>query len=237
MAMHLIKDLSARMRSLVRNRAGADPKTGKAVVDEFHKLYYSAHELGKTWADTKWLGIHAQKCPLDLWIYQEIIFGIRPDVIIECGTFDGGSALFLASMCDLVGNGSVITIDIRERKGRPRHKRITYLHGSSTSEGILRQVRSMVRDGDRVLVILDSDHSKRHVLDELRLYNELVTRGSYIIVEDTCVNNHPILPDFGPGPMEAVEEFLEENDDFIIDKDKEKFYLTFNPNGYLKKVR
>lgn len=145
--------------------------------------------------------------------------------------------MFLASMCDLVNNGKVITIDIADIKGRPEHKRIEYLHGSSTSEEIAEQVRKLITPKDKVMVILDSDHHKDHVLDELKIYGELVTKGSYLIVEDTVLNGHPVRPDFGPGPMEAVEEFIKENKAFVADRDKEKFYLTFNPKGYLRKVK
>jgi len=176
-----------------------------------------------------------RKCPLDLWIYQEIIFEVKPDVMIECGTANGGSALFLASMCDLVNNGKVITIDIEDKEGRPTHKRIKYLLGSSTSIEVVEQVRKLISDKDKVMVILDSDHSKGHVLSELKIYSKFVTKGSYIIVEDTNINGHPVFSDFGPGPMEAVEEFLKENKDFSVDRSREKFYLTFNPKGFLQK--
>ncbi len=87
------------------------------------------------------------------------------------------------------------------------------------------------------MAILDSDHHKEHVLRELEIYSKFVTRESYIIVEDTNINGHPVRSKFGPGPMEAVKEFLKMNDDFIIDRSREKFYLTFNPDGYLKKMK
>ena len=88
----------------------------------------------------------------------------------------------------------------------------------------------------KVMVVLDSDHPKNHVLQEMKIYGKFVSKGCYMIVEDTNVNGHPVLSDFGDGPMEAVTEFLENNEDFVIDKDREKFLLTFNPNGYLKKI-
>jgi cephalosporin hydroxylase len=203
------------------------------IVDEFHKLYY---ESQNTWRNTFWLGVPAQKCPLDLWIYQEIIFELKPDLIIECGTYAGGSALFLASVCDLVKKGTIITIDVEARAGRPKHKRIRYLLGSSTSPEVVDKVRNSVKSRVPVMVILDSDHSKDHVLNELRIYSEFVTRGSYLIVEDTNINGHPVLPDFGPGPMEAAQEFLSENKDFVVDRSRAKFYMSFNPNGWLRRV-
>lgn len=225
------------LRRLIYHRIYINAELEKSIVDQFCKLYFDSYVAGKTSFNTFWLGIPTRKCPTDFWIYQEIIFELKPDIIIECGTAHGGSALFLASMCDLVNNGKVITIDIVDTKGRPEHKRIKYLHGSSTSEEIAEQVRKLITPKDKVMVILDSDHKKAHVLNELKIYGELVTKGSYLIVEDTVLNGHPVFPEFGPGPMEAVEEFLKENKAFVADRDKEKFYLTFNPKGYLRKVK
>lgn len=225
------------LRTLFRRRLYVSPKLEREIVEQFHKLYYDSHLLGKTWVATSWMGVAARKCPLDLWVYQEILHELKPDVIVECGTLFGGSALFLASICDLLEKGRVITIDIKEEEGRPAHPRITYLKGSSIAEDVVKKVREEVREGDVVLVLLDSDHGKEHVLAELRAYQELVSPGSYIIVEDTCMNGHPVLPDSGPGPMEAVEEFLRENSDFVSDRSREAHYLTFNPKGYLKRLR
>ena len=145
--------------------------------------------------------------------------------------------MYLASLLDLVNNGEIITIDIKEYEGRPKHKRIKYLLGSSTSKEIVEQIKKLVNEKNRILVILDSDHHKDHVINELRIYSELVTEGSYIIVEDTNINGHPVYYDFGSGPMEAVEEFLLKNKNFIENASREKFYVTFNPKGYLKKTQ
>lgn len=225
------------LRRLIYHRVYINPELEKSIVAQFRNLYFDSYVVGKTPFNTFWLGVLTRKCPTDFWIYQEIIFELKPDVIIECGTAHGGSALFLASMCDLVNNGKVITIDIADMKGRPKHKRIKYLHGSSISAAIVEQVKKLVTPKDKVMVILDSDHRKAHVLNELKIYGELVTKGSYLVVEDTVLNGHPVYPEFGPGPMEAVEEFLEGNKAFVADGDKEKFYLTFNPRGYLRKVK
>jgi cephalosporin hydroxylase len=205
------------------------------VVAAFHELYYGARE--RTWRNTYWLGHGAYKCPLDLWVYQEIVFETRPDVIVETGTASGGSALFLATMCDAVGNGSVLTIDVERRAGLPKHPRITYLHGSSVEPAIVARVEEAVRAAARVLVVLDSDHSLEHVLAELRTYAPLARVGDYVIVEDTNVNGNPVRPDFGPGPREAIDDFLAENNGFERDVAREKFFMTFNPGGWLVRCR
>ena len=198
----------------------------------FHKLYY--YSGVRTWQNTHWLGIPAQKCPLDLWIYQEIIYETKPEVIIETGTANGGSALFFASICDLMKRGEIITIDISDCC--ISHPRVTKIIGDSTSEKVITQVKKII--GNRMaMVVLDSDHRKQHVLKEMELYSGLVSTGNYLVVEDTNVNGHPVLPDFGEGPMEAVREFLEKEKSFEVDRDKEKFFLTFFPKGFLKKIR
>jgi cephalosporin hydroxylase len=231
--MGTAKKLKAELRNLrdltYRRIRGSE----EDIVNGFHVLYYGSNQ---TWQDTFWLGVKILKCPLDLWIYQEIIFKVHPDIIIETGTAQGGSALYLANLCDLLDHGIVITIDIENVGGRPQHKRITYLEGDSTSDKIVKMVERTISKDSRVLIILDSDHKKDHVLKEMEIYSKFVTKNSYLIVEDTNINNHPVNPNFGDGPMEAVEEFLKTDNSFIKDKCCEKFYLTFNPGGYLLKV-
>lgn len=231
-----LKNKLNNLRRFVRHGVYNNSMVKKIITDQFHKLYYSCHTYNEALGKAFWLGAPTQKCPLDVWIYQEIIFETKPDLIIECGTADGGSALFLASICDLVNKGEIITIDIKNKE-RPQHKRIKYLLGSSTSEEIVGQVKQAIDglpgDKNKVMIILDSDHRKKHVLDELRIYSKFVTKGCYLIVEDTNINGHPVAPEFGPGPMEALEEFLNENKNFIADASKEKLFLTFNPKGYL----
>ena len=226
-------------RARARNRLGnvilrsVSRWGAKLVVNPFHRVFY--YGGSETWQDTKWLGIPLRKCPLDLWVYQEILEEVRPEVIVECGTAFGGSALYLASICDLLGHGEVVTVDVESYPNRPVHERITYIHGSSTAPETVSRVKKLIADREPVMVILDSDHTKRHVLNELRLYESLVSGGSYLIVEDTNVNGHPVLRNFGPGPFEAVAQFMHENSEFIRDSAREKYFLTFNPNGYLFK--
>ena len=203
------------------------------TVRRFNELYYG---LGLRGADTvalSWFGCELLKSPTGLWIYQELLARTRPDFVVETGTYLGGSALFLAMMCDLLGHGQVITIDIDDTPARPQHPRISYVHGSSTDPAIVEAVKSRARG--RVMVILDSDHHEAHVSGELLAYSDIVRPGDYLIVEDTNINGHPVLPEFGPGPMEAVQRFLARNSDFEVDATCERFLLTLHPRGYLRR--
>jgi cephalosporin hydroxylase len=200
------------------------------LVHRFNALY--CRHPQRTWRNTYWLGVRTVKCPLDLWVYQEILFRNRPDVIVETGTLRGGSAYFLACVCELLGSGRVMTIDIKQLGNPPEHERITYIRGSSITAETVSIVRDAIRPGESVMVVLDAIHRKQFVLNELRAYAPLVTRGHYLIVEDTNLN---YWDNFGPGPLEAVQEFLEfdEGRDFRVDEEAEKFFMTFNPSGYL----
>lgn len=176
------------------------------------------------------------KCPLDLWIYHEIIWDIRPAIVIETGTAYGGSAVYLAEMCDLTRNGEVITIDPHVEPDRPQHPRLTYLVGSSIDPTIVGEVKRRVTLANGpVLVILDSDHGADHVSAELEAYAPLVTPESFLIVEDTNLNGHPVASWFGPGPAEAVVEFLAKHPEFVQDDRGEAPLMTFNPGGYLRR--
>lgn len=205
------------------------------VVANYHRWF---HRNGaSTYNNTHWLGIETQKCPLDTWIFQELLFEVKPDVMVETGTYKGGSSYYYASLMDLMGRGRVLTVDIEDYPGKPQHQRVTFFLGSSTSPDTLARLRAAIGPGEKVMVTLDSDHHAAHVAEELRLYSELVTPGSYLVVEDTHFNGRPILPKFGPGPAEAVEAFLRSNDRFQEDRSREKFGMTFNPGGWLKRVR
>ena len=227
--------MSVKVRKGIRQWLYGRAIVSRAITNRFHELYY--YERDQTWRNTRWLGTDVLKCPLDLWVYQELLHELRPDLIIETGTAFGGSAAYLASLCDLLGKGRIVTIDAKQQPGRPSHPRVRYRTGLSTDPAIVAELHGQVRPGDRVLVILDSDHSEQNVLAELRAYHELVSVGSYCIVEDSNVNGHPVSSEFGPGPMEAIHAFLREQDAFEIDREREKFFLTFNPSGFLKRVK
>jgi cephalosporin hydroxylase len=223
-----------RALGAIVQRAFSSARIDAAIAKQFQCLYF--YWANRTWWDTYWLGVPVQKCPLDLWVYQEILHEVRPSLIIETGTARGGSALFLSSMCDLMGRGRIVSVDVKAMETRPEHPRVTYLTGSSTAAEIVEQVHGHVQGDDTVLVILDSDHSYSHVREELAAYSSLVTPGSYLVVEDTNLNGHPVAPFFGPGPMEAVKGFLEHDRRFAVDRRREKFFMTFNPKGFLRRV-
>jgi cephalosporin hydroxylase len=209
------------------------------VADRFHDLYYNKR-VGpgnhRIWEQTKWMGYPVLKTPADLWIYQEILFETKPDLVIETGTFASGTTLYIAQMMDLIGKGRIVSIDIQELSVRARHPRITYLTGSSADPMVARSAATQLAPGESCLVILDSDHTQGHVARELELFAPLVTVGSYLIVEDSNINGHPVYPSFGPGPFEAIEDFRRRHPSFVPDRSREKFLVSWNPNGYLRRM-
>ena len=195
-----------------------------------------------------WLGRPVIQFPQDMMAIQELIWSIKPDVVIETGVAHGGSILFSASMLELVGGeGYVIGIDIDIRKhnrteieAHPLSRRVKLIEGSSVDDAVVSQVREMVGEGKKVLVILDSNHTHEHVLRELELFSPFVREGRYLVVYDTLIEDMPVdlVGDrpWGPGnnPKTAVWEFLETNKRFKIDKDLEaKLSITVAPDGYL----
>ncbi len=199
-----------------------------------------------------WLGLPIIQLPQDILAIQEIIWQLKPDLVIETGIAHGGSLILSASILELIGGeGEVLGIDIdirdhnrAEIEGHSLSKRITMIQGSSTEKAVVGQVRALAEKKQCVLVMLDSNHTHEHVLGELELYSQMVTRGSYLIVFDTAIEDMP--PDFyldrpwgkGNNPKTAVFEFLKTNDRFVIDKDVEnKLLITVAPDGYLKCIR
>jgi len=212
----------------------------REIATRFNVLYYNMFGSGErafNWHE--WRGVPVLKTPEDLWRYQKIIFETKPDVIIETGAAHGGSALWFADVCELVGNGLVIACDVELgaiRDSVRQHPRISLVEGSSTSSVVVEQIRQQIRVGERVMVSLDSDHRVAHVLEEMRIYGELVSPGCYMVIEDTNLNGNPVQPMFGPGPREALEEFLRtRSEHWRQDREIERSLLTFNPGGYLVK--
>jgi cephalosporin hydroxylase len=211
----------------------------RPVGHAFHWLWYHSDN---TWKVNQWMGFPIQQSPLDLQVYQEIVARVRPQRIVQTGINEGGSLLYFAHLLDALGmppDVLVIGIDIRlTPKARDLvHPRIRMLEGSSTDPAIVAEVRKLVGHAAPVLVSLDSDHSRDHVLQEMRAYGGLVTMGSYMVVEDTNVNGHPVFPSFGPGPHEAVEDYLRQRHDFVRDDSLwTRNMMSLHQGGWLKRV-
>ncbi|PSB00899.1 cephalosporin hydroxylase family protein [Merismopedia glauca] len=199
-----------------------------------------------------WMGRPIIQYPQDIVAMQEIIWQIQPDLIVDTGIAHGGSLVFYASMLELIGNnGQVLGIDIDIRshnrveiEKHPMYKRISMIEGSSIDEKVAAAVYEFAKGKQRILVTLDSNHTHDHVLRELELYSPLVTKGSYLVVFDTAVEDLPddFFPDrpWGKGnnPKTAVWEFLKTNERFEIDRSIEsKLLITVAPDGYLKCIK
>lgn len=220
------------------------------------------HSLSRKWIECAsrmkysynftWLGRPIIQFPPDIVALQELIWQVKPDLIIETGIAHGGSLIFSASMLELLGgNGKVlgIDIDIREHnrveiESHPMYKRITMLQGSSIDPEIVQKVYAFARGKKKIFVVLDSMHTHEHVAKELELYSSLISSGSYLVVFDTIIEDLPndFFPDRpwgrGNNPKTAVWEFLKKNDRFIIDKELEnKLLITVAPDGYLKCIK
>jgi cephalosporin hydroxylase len=218
------------------NNAIGWEKVEPKISEAYHRLYY--HSRG--FLPNTHLGYQILQCPLDLQIYQELIFRLRPASIVQTGVFNGGSALYLASVLDLMQMDPsclVIAIDLKltDRAKTLSHPRIRLIEGSSTAPETVRQVEALLPSGG-AFVSLDSDHSQKHVADEIRIYREYVPVGSYLVVEDTNINSHPVFPEHGPGPFEAVEDFLKEDARFERDNEIWKRHF-FSFHTWIKRLR
>lgn len=201
----------------------------------------------KTSYEITWLGVPIIQLPEDMIIMQELIFDIKPDVIIECGIALGGSLIYYSSILEILGKGKVIGVDIeikphnrRNIENHPMSKRITLIEGSSIDKNTVDKVKKQIEPNSKILVCLDSNHTKAHVLEEIKLYCDLVSKGSYLVVMDT------VLPDLKGlsgskddwdknNPLEAIKEFLATNKEFEIDKSFGKLFVTHFNNGFLRK--
>jgi cephalosporin hydroxylase len=198
-----------------------------------------------------WMGRPIIQTPIDMLAMQEIIWEVKPDLILETGIAHGGSLIYHASLLELMGHGEVVGIDIDIRQHNrqaieehPMFKRITLLEGSSLSDVIAQQVYDLCKNKKKILVVLDSNHTHEHVIKELQLYAHLTTVNSYCVVFDTIVEDLP--KDYfenrpwnkGDNPKTAVWEFLKSHDEFEIDKQMQnKLLITVAPDGFLKRVK
>jgi cephalosporin hydroxylase len=189
------------------------------------------------WDRTTWLGRRIDTAPTDLLAYQEIITSVQPAWVVEIGTGDGGRSLFLASMCELIEHGKVLSVDATLAGDVPQHPRLQYVEGVPHDPATVRAVFDVVGPSRPVVVVLGACSDQFKTAAQFEAYQSLVTVGSYTVIADTVVNGHPVWPGFGPGPAEAVKQVLGEHGEFAQDPLMEKYSLTFNPGGFLKRIR
>jgi cephalosporin hydroxylase len=212
-------------------KSASEPPPPAEVLRIANIIYFRS----QVFEHTEWMGHKAVKCPMDMWVYQELMHKLETDLLIETGTLLGGSALFFAQMFELMGRGKVISIDIELRDDLPQHPRIDYIEGSSVATEVLDQVAAASETANSVMVLLDSDHKAPYKHEEMRLYAKFVTPGSYMIAEDTCFDAYPAFPEYGPGPAAAVQKFMAGNADFEVDRSLERHMITFVPGGFLRR--
>lgn len=202
--------------------------------------YYLVHQgyrYGFPELQPTWRGRVILKNPLDCWVYQEIIHRTRPDVLLELGVAFGGSAQFFGDMFELEQHGEVLGIDVSlERAKGFHHPRVRLIEGSSTDPTIIARVHDQCR-GLRIMVFADSNHAAEHVLGELEAYADLVGVDMYFIVEDTLADVLQLMPVPIGGPLEAVNRFLNERTDFVLDtRFAERYLMSQSPHGFLRRV-
>lgn len=198
--------------------------------------------------EVSWFGIPIIQNPYDMILMQELIFKLKPDVIVETGIAHGGSLIYYASLLKLLGKGHVIGVDIDIRKHNkkllvkhPFISSIKMFQGSSTDKSLRKRIEKLIKPTDKVLVILDSNHTFEHVYNELNCYKNIVTKESYFVVFDTFMTKLDKLQGAAKdvtsnNPLRAVEKFISENKNFIIDTFYNKFYVSSAPDGFLKKI-
>jgi cephalosporin hydroxylase len=209
-------------------------------TDEALKAYHRWYYDNEVWDRTTFLGIPCLKAVTDLWSYQEIITALRPSLVLEFGTYIGGSALYFAEVARLANPSSrIITVDRKVERiaGLVRSHPMIRVVEADTTDPLVSEIVSLVRSESPgpLFAVLDSSHTKAHVLAELQLLRSITISGDYVVVEDTNMNGHPVTTDFGEGPMEAVLAYDEAYpEDYVHDIDREnKFGLTFAPRGFM----
>lgn len=229
-------------------------ETNSSLVEAAHTFVVESVKPQYSY-NFSWMGRPVIQFPQDMIAMQEIIWDIKPDLIIETGIAHGGSLIYYASLLEMLsisgfGDGKVLGIDIdirehnrKEIESHPMYKNIDMIEGSSTSQEIIEQVTKQAKGKKRILVVLDSNHTHQHVLEELIAYAPLVSNGSYCVVFDSLIEDMPAdsYPDrpWGPGdnPKTAVWEYLKTHPEFEIDKSvQNKLLITVAPDGYLKRI-
>jgi cephalosporin hydroxylase len=228
--------LSSRVFGEAAEAVDGRPQRPTPVPDDLRWAFTEAVWRNLPWRDTTWLGEPIETAPTDLLAYQEILSRVRPDWVVEIGASDRGRALFLASICELIGHGQVLSLRSPEAPGAGRHPNLRVDTEPPLDAATRTRVHELVGDGNAV-VVLGACADRATTTRQFDAYADLVGPGSYVVVTDTVVNGRPVWPSFGPGPTEAVKQILTRHGEFVPDPDMEKYALSFNPGGFLRRVR
>lgn len=251
--MKISIDTAARTLTVGSHKVDLYSREGFEIVS---KLWVQVGWTEKYSYTFSWAGAPIIQMPEDMIRYQEVVWTLKPDIIVETGVAHGGSLIYSASLCRLIGKGRVVGIDIEIRphnrkrvETHPFSSLITLIEGSSTAPNIVDQVRKQIKPGERVLVVLDSDHSYRHVTDELNAYAPMVTPGSYIIATDGVMKDLHDVPRGKPewrddNPARAAADFVATNPAFVLEEPAWPFNeskladrITHWPGAYVKRVK
>jgi cephalosporin hydroxylase len=226
---------SAFAKGRITSGVDGRPEAPVPIPEELRTAFVDAYWYGLAWERTRWLGESLPSSPADLVAYQDVVAQTRPDWVVVIGPRSGNRAFFFATICDLLGHGRVVAVDAEPSIAAVDHPRIEVVEGDPTSADTVGRVDEIVAGGTALVVLATSATAVR-TRELFVAYEHLVPAGSYVIVENTVVNGHPVWPGFGPGPLEGTHGILAMNPDFVADPDLERYAPTFNPGGFLKRI-
>jgi len=236
---------------ILKNKNGQDEVSlySQEGLEMLSNLWIKVAAEFKLNYELKWLGRPIIQFGSDMVMLQELIWEVKPDIFIETGIAHGGSLIYTASLFEMIGNGKVIGIDVEIREhnrvaivAHPMYKRISMIEGSSVDDSTILALEKQLESGKKIMVMLDSNHSRNHVLNEMQLYSKYIPVGSYLIVQDGAQKWVADIPRGKPewiddNPLNAIDDFLKTNSDFVVDETYTRLGITQSPKGFLKRVK
>ncbi len=226
---------TAKAFQVARSLRPGAPTEPTTIADSQRTAFIDAYWHSLAWQSTSWMGVPAPMAATDLVAYQVLLHRVQPDWIIDLTTSDRGRAFFFANLCEQIGHGRVLSIAQSDREDAPVHDRLQLLTGDAVDEAVRRQVTDIVGDRPKGFVVHGAHDRAGRTIAEFNAYRDLVSIGSYAVVERTIINGHPVWPEFGPGPTEALSVIVPENRDFMPDPDAERYGFSFHGGGFLRR--